>query len=60
MRSVPPTTLQVDLSNAGNGSLVGAAHASAEKMLSGVNTAMRKHENHFTGDPWVFTGLKDN
>ena len=34
--------------------------SSAEKMLSGVNTAMRKHENHFTGDPWVFTGLKDN
>ena len=29
-------------------------------MLGGVNTAMRKHEHDFSGNPWVFTGLKDN
>jgi hypothetical protein len=29
-------------------------------MLGGLNTAMQKHENHFSGNPWVFTGLKDN
>jgi hypothetical protein len=34
--------------------------SSAEKMLGGVNTAMQKHEHHFAGNPWVFTGLKDN
>ncbi len=27
--------------------------SSAEKMLGGVNTAMRKHEHGFAGDPWV-------
>ena len=33
---------------------------SAEKMLGGLNTAMRKNEHGFSGNPWVFTGLKDN
>ena len=33
---------------------------SAEKMLGGLNTAMRKNEHGFCGDPWVFSGLKDN
>jgi hypothetical protein len=33
---------------------------SAEKLLGSMNTAMRKHESGFAGDPWVFTGLKDN
>ena len=33
---------------------------SAEKLLGSVNTAMRKHEHGFAGDPWQFTGLKDN
>ena len=33
---------------------------SAEKMLGGLNTAMQKNENRFSGNPWVFTGLKDN
>jgi hypothetical protein len=34
--------------------------SSAEKMLGGVNKAMREHEHHFAGDPWVFTGTGDN
>jgi len=34
--------------------------SSAEKMLGGVNKAMREHENRFTGDPWQFTGTGDN
>jgi hypothetical protein len=34
--------------------------SSAEKMLGGVNKAMREHENHFAGDPWKFTGTRDN
>jgi hypothetical protein len=33
---------------------------SAEKMLGGMNKAMQQHENRFSGNPWVFTGLKDN
>ena len=33
---------------------------SAEQMLGGLNTAMRKNEHGFSGNPWVFTGLKDN
>ncbi len=34
--------------------------SSAEKMLSGVNKAMRENEHGFAGDPWQFTGTRDN
>ncbi len=33
---------------------------SAEKMLGCVNTAMREHEHRYAGDPWQFTGTRDN
>jgi hypothetical protein len=33
---------------------------SAETLLGSMNTAMAKHENRFAGNPWEFTGLRDN
>jgi hypothetical protein len=36
------------------------SQTSAEKMLSGVNKAMRQHEHQYAGDPWQFTGTRDN
>ena len=34
--------------------------SSAERILRGVNTAMRRDEHGFRGDPWVFSGTRDN
>jgi hypothetical protein len=36
------------------------SQTSAEKMLGGVNRAMRENEHRFAGDPWQFTGTRDN
>ena len=36
------------------------SQTSAEKMLGGVNKAMRENEHGFAGDPWQFTGTRDN
>jgi hypothetical protein len=36
------------------------SQTSAEKMLGGVNKAMRENEHRFAGDPWQFTGTRDN
>ena len=36
------------------------SQSSAEKMLGGVNKAMRENEHGFAGDPWQFTGTRDN
>jgi hypothetical protein len=33
---------------------------SAERMLGGLNAAMRADEARFAGNPWQFTGLRDN
>ena len=32
----------------------------SERRKRKLNTAMRKNEHRFSGNPWVFTGLKDN
>ena len=36
------------------------SQTSAERILRGVNTAMRRDEHGFRGDPWVFSGTRDN
>jgi hypothetical protein len=36
------------------------SQSSAERILRGVNTAMRRDEHGYAGDPWVFSGTRDN
>ena len=36
------------------------SQSSAERMLRGVNAAMRSSEHGFRGDPWEFSGIRDN
>jgi hypothetical protein len=37
-----------------------AGQSSAERMLGGLNQAMRRDEAGFAGNPWQFTGIRDN
>jgi hypothetical protein len=36
------------------------SQSSAERILRGVNTAMRHDEHGYAGDPWAFSGTRDN
>ena len=36
------------------------SQTSAERILRGVNTAMRHDESGYAGDPWEFSGTRDN